>query len=159
EGLAAMTANLLTRSGATGMTAEQVESRVASLGAQLNSNVGGGGGGFFGGGIPIGQTEATATLNLLSKDVDDRLSLLTTCLKSAAFQADRVKLYKDQALQNLKRRNDESGDIEEREWGALLRGEDHWSNRWTTKSSLDAITADDLRAFQKRFVGPHNFVL
>jgi len=158
EGLAAMTANLLTRSGTATMTAEQVETRVASLGAQLNSNVGGGGG-FFGGGIPIGPTEATATLNLLSKDVDDGLALLTACLKSAAFQADRVQLYKDQALQNLKRRNDESGDIEEREWSALLRGDDHWSNRWTTKASLDAIRADDLRAFQKRYVGPRNFVL
>jgi zinc protease len=159
EGLAAMCANLLTRSGNATMTAEQVENRVAGLGAQLNSNVGGGGGGFFGGGIPIGGTEAVATVNLLSKDADAGLALLTSCLQAPAYQADRVKLYKDQAVQNMKRRNDESGEIEEREWSALLRGEDHWSNRWTTKASLDAITADDLRAFQKRYVGPHNFLL
>ena len=160
EGLAAMCANLLTRSGTATRTAEQVETRVASLGAQLESNTGGGGGGFFGlGGVPIGATEGRATVNLLSKDVDEGLALLVECLRTAQFQPDRVKLYKDQALQNMKRRNDESGEIEEREWGALLRGEDHWSNRWTTPASIDGITVDDLKAFQKRYVGPRNFVL
>ena len=160
EGLAAMCANLLTRSGTATMTAEQVESRVASLGAQLESSAGGGGGGFFGlGGVPIGPTEGRATVNLLAKDLDAGLGLLTGCLQGAAFQADRIKLYKDQAIQNMKRRNDESGDIEEREWGALLRGEDHWSNHWTTKASLEGISAEDLKAFQKRYVGPRNFIL
>jgi len=159
EGLAAMCANLLTRSGTATMTAEQVETKVAGLGAQLESNVGGGGGGFFGGGIPIGPSEGRATVNLLSKDVDEGLALLTSCLKTAAFQADRVKLYKDQALQRMKRRNDESGDIEEREWSALLRGDDHWSNRWSTKASIEGLTVDDLKAFQKRYVGPKNFLL
>lgn len=159
EGLAAMCANLVTRSGTAKLTAEQMEARVASLGAQLESSVGGGGG-FFGlGGVPIGATEARATVNLLSKDLDEGLALLTGCLRGAAFQADRVKLYKDQALQNMKRRNDESGDIEEREWGALLRGESHWSNRWTTKASLEGITVDDLKAFQQRYMGPRNFLL
>jgi zinc protease len=160
EGLAAMCANLLTRSGTAKLTAEQVEARVAGLGAQLDSNTGGGGGGFFGlGAVPIGPSEGRATVNLLSKDLDAGLDLLTSCLRGPAFQADRVKLYKEQALQNMKRRNDESGDIEEREWSALERGEEHWSNRWSTKASLDGITVDDLRAFQKRYVGPHNFLL
>ena len=94
EGLSAMCANLLTRSGTATMPAEQVETKVASLGAQLESNVGGGGGGFFGlGGVPIGPSEGRATVNLLSKDLDQGLALLTGCLKGAAFQADRVKLY------------------------------------------------------------------
>ncbi len=160
EGLASMCANLLTRSGTATMTAEQVESRVASLGAQLESSTGGGGGGFFGmGGVPIGPTEGRATVNLLAKDLDAGLGLLIGCLQGAAFQTDRVKLYKDQAIQNMKRRNDESGDIEEREWGALLRGEDHWSNRWTTKASLEGISPEDLKSFQKRYVGPRNFIL
>ncbi len=160
EGLAAMCVNLLTRSGTSTQTAEQVEQKVASLGAQLDSNTGGGGGGFFGiGGVPIGPTEGRATVNLLAKDVDQGLGLLVDCLRTAQFQGDRVKLYKDQALQGMKRRNDESGEIEEREWGALLRGEDHWSNRWTTQASIDGITVEDLKAFQKRYVGPKNFVL
>ena len=76
-----------------------------------------------GGGLPLGPTEGRATVNVLSKDLDEGLALLTASLRGAAFQADRLKLYKDQALQNMKRRNDESAEIEDREWGALLRGE------------------------------------
>ena len=159
EGLADMTANLLTRSGTATKTATQVETRVAELGAQLESGAGGGGGGFFGGGAPIGGTEARASINLLSKDLDEGLALLAECLRSAAFQQDRVALYRDQQLQAMKRRNDESASIEEREWNVLQRGESHWSNRWTTKSSIEGITSDDLKALQRRFVGPKNFLL
>jgi zinc protease len=160
EGLAGMCANLLTRSGTATRTAEQVEARVASLGATLESGIGGGGGRFMGGGgLPLGNTEGRASVNVLAKDLDEGLDLLTDCLRGAAFQADRVKLFKDQAQQNMKRRNDESGEIEDREWSVLLRGEDHWSNHFTTQASLEGITTDDLKAFQRRYVGPRNFIL
>jgi hypothetical protein len=123
EGLANMTVALLTRSGTVNRTATQVEDRVAFLGAQLESGVGAGGGGFFGGGIPIGPAEARASVNLLSKDVDEGLGLLVDCLKTPAFQDDRLALRKDQALLNMKQRNDDSGQIEEREFGFLMRGD------------------------------------
>ena len=48
EGLAAMCANLLTRSGTATMTAEQVETASRASARQLESSAGGGGGGFFG---------------------------------------------------------------------------------------------------------------
>jgi zinc protease len=159
EGLAQGMVHLLTRSGAAGRTAEQVEERVAYLGAQLESSLGQGGGGFFGGGVPIGPAESRVTLNLLSKDLDEGLALLVDCLRSPAFQADRVQLAKDQALQQMKRRNDESAGIEEREWGFLARGEGHWTNRHTTEASVNAGTAEDLRALHRRYVGPKNFIL
>ena len=123
EGLASATANQLTRSGTATMTAEQVESRVAALGATLDSGNGGGfGGGFFGGGTPLTSSESRASITVLSKDLDEGLSLLTACLRAPAFQADRLKLWKDQQLQAMKGRNDESGAIEEREWSVLQNG-------------------------------------
>ncbi|HEV2106067.1 MAG TPA: pitrilysin family protein [Candidatus Eisenbacteria bacterium] len=159
EGLAAMTLHLLTRSGTAAMSADALEARLAQLGAQLESGVGGGGGGFFGGGAPLGPSEGRASLNLLARNLDEGLGLLAACLATPAFEAGRVALDKDQQLQAMKRRNDESGAIEEREWGVLTRGAGHWSNRWPTQASLQAITADDLRAFQRRWIGPRNFVL
>jgi predicted Zn-dependent peptidase len=160
EGLASATANQLTKSGTATMTAEQVEARVAALGATLDSGNGGGfGGGFFGGGVPLSSSESRASVTVLSKDLDEGLGLLTACLKAPAFQADRLKLWKDQQLQAMKGRNDESGSIEEREWAVLQNGAEHWSNHFTTKASIEGLTADDLRACQKRYVGPRNFVL
>jgi zinc protease len=159
EGLAGATVNLLTRSGTAGMTAEQLEERVAFLGAQLESGMGGGRGMMGMGGVPVSGTESRVTLNLLSKDIDEGLKLLTDCLKGCAFQEDRLVLRRDQQLQGLKRRNDESAGIEDYEWNYLTNGEDHWSTRYPTEASLNAVTRDDMVAFQKRYMGPKNFVL
>lgn len=160
EGLAGMMMNLLTRSGTATMTAAQQEERVAFLGAQLESSMGGGGGrGPFGGGVPITATEGSASINLLTKDVDEGLSLITACLRGAAFQADRIQLRQEQQLADIKRRNDETAGIEEYEWNYLMRGENHWSARYATEASVKSITRDDLVAFQRRYLGPKNFVL
>ena len=159
EGLAATTAYLLTRSGTATMTAEQLEERVAFLGAQLESGMGAGRGMFGLGGVPISGTESRVTLNLLSKDIDEGLKLLTECVKTAAFQEDRLSLRRDQQLQDIKRRNDESAGIEDYEWDYLANGEGHWSTRFPTEASLKSITKDDMVAFQRRYMGPKNFVL
>lgn len=159
EGLASTMVHLLTRGGTTTKTATQVEDRVAFLGAQLESSQGGGGGGFFGGGLPIGASESRATINLLSKDLDEGLALLADCLQHPAFQDDRLTLRRDQLVSAMKQRNDESGQIEEREIGFLMRGDGHWSNRYPTEASVKGITKDDLAAFHKRYVGSKNFIL
>ena len=160
EGLAATAMHLLTRSGTAAMTAEQLEERLAFLGAQLESGMGGGGGGMFGiGGVALSGAESRVTLNLLSKDLDEGLALLTACLKECAFQEDRLQLRKDQMLQAMKQRNDETANIEEYQWGFLMRGDGHWSNRYATEASLKPLTRDDLVAFQRRYLGPKNFVL
>jgi len=159
EGLAATMTYLLTRSGTATMTAEQLEERVAFLGAQLESGMGSGAGMMGFGGVPITGTESRVTLNLLAKDLDEGLALLTGCLRGAAFQADRLQLRRDQQLQEIKQRNDATSSIEDREWGFLMHGADHWSNRYPTAASLRSITPDDLAALRKRYVGPKNFVL
>jgi zinc protease len=160
EGLASTMVHQLTRGGTTTKTATQIEDRVAFLGAQLESQSGAGGGGFAGGGgPPIGASESRATVNLLSKDIDEGLALLADCLQHPAFQEDRLALRRDQLLQNMKQRNDESAQIEEREFGFLMRGDGHWSNRYTTEASVKSITREDLIAFHKRYVGAKNFIL
>jgi predicted Zn-dependent peptidase len=159
EGLADLAMHLLTRSGTSTRTAQQVEDRVAYLGAQLSSGLGGGGGGFFGGGLPIGRTESSASVNVLSKDLDEGLALLVECLKTPAWEAERLKLRKEQLLQTMKERNDQSSDIEAREWGILMNGEAHWSSRYPVRASIESITAADLTEFHKRYVGPKNFIL
>lgn len=159
EGLAGTAMHLLTRSGTATQTAQQAEDRAAFLGAMLTSGVGGGGGGNPFAAAGLGPSEASATINLLSKDLGDGLALLVECLKSPAWEADRLKLRREQMLQALKERNDQSASIEEREWSWLTRGDEHWTNRWATAASVEGITKDDLAAFHRRYVGPKNFVL
>jgi predicted Zn-dependent peptidase len=96
---------------------------------------------------------------LLSKDVDQGLAILVDCLKAPAFEKERVDLARDQLLQEIKERNDDSETIEGYEWSYLVRGEGHWTNRHPTKASVESITRDDLVAFHKKYVGPKNFIV
>jgi zinc protease len=79
-------------------------------------------------------------------------------LRSPRFQDDRLALAREQALQEMKKRNDDAADIESREWNALLNGESHFTNRFTTEASVKAIGRDDLVAFHRKYFYPANMV-
>jgi len=160
EGASRLMMGLLTEGGAGALSAEQLEDRVAALGAQLSSGLGGGRRGMMGmGGVRTGPAESWVTLNLLKKDLDEGLALLIACLKEPAFQEDRLRLAKEQELQQMKERNDDTAGIERREWGYLMYGEDHWTTRWTTQASVESVGRADLTALHRRYVGPANFLL
>ena len=145
EGIAELTGYLLSRGGTKAKTAEELEERLAFLAANLGSGV--------------GDTQGSVSLNLLSKDLDEGLSILREVLTEPRFQEDKLALRKQQLLQSMKQRNDDSSDIEVREREFLAYGEHFWANRYTTEKSVNAVTRDDLEAFHKRWFHPANFVV
>ena len=145
EGLAGFAGSLLVRGGAGDRTAEALEERLAFLAAQLGASVGGDSG--------------TVSLNLLSKDLDEGLRLLRDVLTAPRFQADKVELRRQQILQELKQRNDDSSDIEARELAALAHGPEFWAAKQPTGPGILAITRDDLAAFHRRWFHPANFTV
>ena len=145
EGLADLTGYLLARGGTKSRTAEEMEERLAFLAALLNSGV--------------GDTQGSVSLNLLSKDLDEGLAILREVLTAPRFQEDRIALRKQQLLQNMKQRNDDSSEIEGRERDFLSYGENFWNNRYTTESSVNGLTPDELHAFHQRWFHPGNFVV
>jgi zinc protease len=145
EGLSDLTGYLLARGGIKSKTAEELEERLAFLAANLNSG--------------IGENQGSVSLNLLSKDVDEGISILREVLSLPRFQDDKITLRKQQLLQGMKERNDDSSSIEEREHDFLAFGEDFWANRYSTAASLEAISRADIEAFHKRCFFPSNFVV
>ena len=145
EGLAELAGYLLARGGTASKTAEQLEERLAFLAAQLGSS--------------YGADRGSVTLNLLAKDLDEGLAILREVLTAPRFQDDKLKLRKDQLLNDMKSRNDDTADIEQRERGFLAWGDGYYTNRYTTKASLEAITRDDLVAFHRKWVDPRNVVV
>jgi zinc protease len=145
EGLASLTGYLLARGGTKSRKAEELEERLAFLAANLGSNV--------------GDTQGSITLNLLSKDLDEGLAILREVLTDPRFQEDKFNLRKQQILQAMKRRNDDSADIESREREFLSYGENFWAARQTTEASLKSITRDDLLTFHRKWFAPSNFVV
>ncbi len=145
EGLADITGYLLARGGTKSKTAEQLEERLAFLAASLSSGIGG--------------TQGSVGLNLLTKDLDEGLGILREVLTSPRFQDDKLALRKQQELQAMEQRNDESEDIEGREAGFLAYGDNFWANRYSTSNSITSITRADLEAFHQKWFVPGNFVV
>jgi zinc protease len=145
EGLAEITGYLLARGGTKSKTAEELEERLAFLAAELNSG--------------IGETEGSVSLNLLSKDLDEGLGILREVLSAPRFQEDKIGLRKQQIMQAMAERNDDSSSIEDREQGFLAFGENFWANRYSTAASVTSITRADIEQFHHQYFHPSNFVV
>ena len=145
EGLGAMLGSQLRAGGTTSLPPDKFDEEVDFLAATISSG--------------MGDTQGTANLNCLSKDVEKALDLFASMLKTPGFQQDRIDLYKNQALQAMERRNDKTEGIQAREWARLMRGDQHFSTIPTTKASIEAITRQDLIDFHKKYYHPGGFIL
>jgi zinc protease len=144
EGLASFTGSQMRRGGTKSLSAEELDERLDFLATQASSGIGG--------------TSGGASLNCLADNLDESLALFVEMLREPRFQEDRLELAREQSLQAMKKRNDDSADIEAREWNVLLNGESHFTNRFTTEASLGAITRDDLLAFHRKYVHPSRMI-
>ncbi|HVN78342.1 MAG TPA: pitrilysin family protein [Terriglobia bacterium] len=144
EGLANMVGSQMRAGGTTTMTAEQFDEEAAFLAAEISSG--------------IGDTQGSANLSCLSKDLGRGLELFFNMLKTPGFQANRIALYKNQVIQGMERRNDESSSIQAREWARLMRGDSHFSTAWSTKNSVESISREDLMAFHQKYYHSGNFI-
>jgi zinc protease len=145
EGLANLTGYLLARGGTKSKSAEDLEERLAFLAAQLNSS--------------IADSQGGVTLNLLSKDLDEGLAILREVLTAPRFQEDKLALRKQQMIQIMQQRNDESSAIESREANILAYGEHFFNNRFSTAASVESLTHADLDTFHRKWFVPQNFVV
>jgi len=144
EGLAAFTGSQIRRGATRSLTAEQLDEKLDFLAANVNTS--------------IGDTAGHASLNCLRDNLDESLKAFVEMLREPRFQEDRLALAKEQSLQEMKKRNDDSEDIEGREWNVLLYGEKHFTNRFTSASSVQSLTRQDLVDFHKKYFHPANMI-
>jgi predicted Zn-dependent peptidase len=145
EGLAAITSAAWRTGGAGERTAQELDEELDFLAASLGTN--------------IGDVNGSVSLNVLSKDLEAALALFMDVLTEPRFQQDRFDKAKDNLLQGMKQRNDDTADIEGREWNRLIFGDEYWQNRLATKASVDAITATDSKTFVDSLVRSGNLVV
>ena len=145
EGLAAFTGSQIRRGGTKSLTAEELDEKLDFLAAQASTG--------------IGDTAGTASLNCLADNLDQSLAVFVEMLRFPRFQEDRLALAKEQTLQEMKKRNDDAADIERYEWNALLSGEKHYTNHWSTEASVKSITRDDMAAFHRKYFQPAGMML
>jgi zinc protease len=144
EGLAAAVASQLRAGGTARYKAEEFDEEADFLAAEISSST--------------GRASGSASVNFMSKDIDKALELFFEMLRNPAFQQDRLELFISQQLQGIERRNDRTEEIEGREWNRLIRGEKHFTSVFSTKTSIESITREDLITFHKNNYQPGRFV-
>ncbi len=145
EGLASLAGEVWRTGGAGDRTAQQLDEDLDFLAADLSTS--------------IGDVSGSVRLNVLSKDLDEAMGILMDVLMRPRFQEDRFTKAKDDLIQEMKRRNDDTADIERREWSRLVYGDGFWANRLATKASVDAITVDDAQGLVARLMHAGNVVV
>ncbi len=144
-GLASITGDAWRSGGAGERTAQQLDEELDFLAANLDTS--------------IGDVSGSVSLNVLSKDLDAAMAIVMDVLTKPRFQEDRFTKTKENMLQGMKQRNDDTADIEAREWDRLIYGDDYWMNRLATQASVEAITTADCAAFVSSLVRSGNFVV
>lgn len=144
-GLASMTASMMRRGGTATMSAEELDERLDFLAAIASVNA--------------GATFSTASLNCLASNLDEAFALFMDMLKNPGFQEDKTAIYREEAIEQMKQRNDDANPIAAREWQALLYGRNHFEASQTTKASLESITSSDMRAFAQKVFQPGNLII
>lgn len=143
-GLASLTGGQMRSGGTASFSAQDFDEEADFLAATISS--------------AIADTQGTASLSGLVRNLDPSLKLFFEMLKSPRFDQQRLDISKTRILQALARRNDRTDEIEMREYARLLRGSNHFSTAPETKASVESITRDDLITFHKKYYHPANFM-
>lgn len=144
-GLASMTGAVMRTGGGGGLSAEQVDAELEQFAGDVS--------------IGIGRQSGSASLDVLSKDVPRGLEILAGLLRRPAFDPGRVELAKLQAIEGIRRRQDNPGSIVGREFAKILYGPDHPSARESSIESIKRLTRDDLVAFHRAAIHPNGMIL
>ncbi len=144
-GLAALAGSVMRTGGSMRMSADQVDEELEQLAASLS--------------ISIGRESGSASLDVLKKDLKRGIQIFADLLRAPAFDPARVELAKLQAIESIRRRQDNPGSIVGREFVKLLYGSDHPTARESTVASIQRLTRDDLIAFHQHTVQPNGMIL
>lgn len=145
EGLHSIAGRVWRTGGAGELTAGELDEELDFLAANLS--------------IGVGDVTGSVSLNVLSKDLDAAMKLMMTVLTEPRFQEDRFVKAKDDLLQSMKTRNDNTASIEGREWSRLIYGEDYFMNRLPTQASVAALTPDAAKAFVTSLIRSDNIIV
>ena len=144
-GLAALTGSVMRTGGGGGLSAEQVDEELEQFAGDVS--------------IGIGRQSGSASLDVLSKDLKRGLQIFAGLLRTPAFDPARVELAKLQAIEGIRRRQDNPGSVVSREFVKVLYGAEHPTARESSIDTVRRITRDDLVAFHRNTIHPNGMIL
>ena len=111
--------------------------------------------------VEVGMSREYGTINLstLAEDIEKGLEIFADVLRNPAFREDKLELRKQQAVEGIRRRNDNPIQLAWRNFSALLYGTDHPFGWYPEIEDIESITVDDLKAFHAKYYHPNNMML
>ena len=99
------------------------------------------------------------SLSTLAEDIEKGLEIFADVLMYPAFREDKLALRKQQAIEAIRRRNDNPIQLAWRNFSALLYGKAHPFGRYSEIEGVESITVADLQAFHAKYYQPDNISL
>lgn len=141
-GTASTLGALMRRGGTTSIAPDELDERLDFLAANVGTFVG-------------GETSG-ASLDCLKGNFDEAFELFMDVVRNPGFDAEKLRLHKDQVLEGFKQRNDNPMGVAQSHLGRLLYGDDHYRSWEATQATVEAITPDSLRALHGEIFHPGN---
>lgn len=101
----------------------------------------------------------SVSLSTMAEDIEKGLEIFADVLRNPAFREEKLELRKQQAIEAIRRRNDNPIQLAWRNFSAVLYGIDHPFGWYSEIDHVDSITVDDLKTFHKNYYHPNNIML
>ncbi|GAB4536575.1 MAG: pitrilysin family protein [Pleurocapsa sp.] len=144
-GLAKLTATVMRSGGTKNHPAEELNSILEQKAASIETD--------------MGITYGSASFNTLTEDLNTVFPLFAETLRQPAFAEEKLALAKNQVKGAIARRNDDPGDIAEREFDKLIYGDASPYARTAEYETIDNIERQDAIDFYTEYVRPDNIIL
>ncbi len=144
-GLASIVGQVMRTGGTATRPGEEINRLLENVGASVETSV--------------GTTVATASMFTLKENLPQVLGILAEILANPAFPEDKLELARVQERTAIARRNDDVGQIANREFTKLVYGKESPYARQTEYDTIRNITREDLVAFHRRYFHPNQAIL
>ncbi|RKU10450.1 hypothetical protein C6501_13935 [Candidatus Poribacteria bacterium] len=116
---------------------------------------------FMAASVEIGMSPeyGRVSLSTMAEDIEKGLEIFADVLQNPAFREDKLELRKQQAIEAIRRRNDNPIQLAWRNFSAILYGTDHPFGWYSEIEDVESITVDDLKAFHAKYYQPDNIML
>jgi len=101
----------------------------------------------------------TITWSCLKEDLDDVFQVFVDLLRNPEFRADKIEIAKKGLYDGISRRNDDPGEIADREAAKLAYGARSPYAAVPEYATVAAVTRQDLLDWHQRYVHPNNIIL
>lgn len=109
--------------------------------------------------VSMSQEYGGVSMSTLAEDIEKGLEIFADVLRNPAFREDKLALRKQQAIEQIRRRNDNPIQLAWRNFSAILYGKEHPFGWYAEIEGIESITSADLKAFHAKYYHPNNMML